>query len=103
MKKKLVVLIILGVAQFLTPATHVVTTVKDSGPGSFRQAILDANADDDLPRKIIFAIESSVNVCSIAPETRLPRLEVSLLFDQEEPAWYSSGTENILILFVESL
>jgi hypothetical protein len=52
-------------------ATFTVTTTDDSGPGTLRQAILDANVDSD-PDVIAFAIGSGAQ--TIAPTTALPEI-----------------------------
>ena len=62
-----------------TAAEFVVTTTADSGAGSLRQAILDANA---LPGHdgIIFNIPGS-GVHSIKPETELPEITDTVTID----------------------
>ena len=54
-------------------ATFVVTTTSDAGPGSLRQAILDANADPASADRITFAIPGD-GVRAILPATALPAI-----------------------------
>ena len=60
-------------------ATFTVTTTADSGPGSFRQAILDANAAGDLDT-IQFSIPGT-GPFSIAPTSPLPPLLSPVVID----------------------
>jgi len=57
---------------FLGAATFTVNTTSDSGPGSLRQAILDANASPG-PDTIAFSVGGG-GVATIAPATALPAL-----------------------------
>src|SRR4051794_32915208 len=57
----------------LVLSTFTVTNTVDSGPGSLRQAILDANASDVAADLISFAIPGD-GVHTIAPLTVLPDL-----------------------------
>lgn len=68
-------------------ATHIVTNTHDSGSGSFRQAILDANADMSPPRIINFAINSGLQV--IQPRSALLALTASHIFidGSSQPGW----------------
>lgn len=66
-------------APALHAATHVVTTTADTGPGSLRQAILDAGTDSAADT-IAFAIPGS-GPFRIAPATRLPNLRGTLTID----------------------
>jgi uncharacterized repeat protein (TIGR03803 family) len=68
-------------AQSAHGSTNTVTSTADSGPGSLRQAILDANADvSSNPVVICFNI-SGVGVQSIAPLTPLPAITRSVTID----------------------
>lgn len=58
-----------GVA--VTVTTFVVTNTNDSGPGSLRQAILDANASPD-PNDIVFQIAPLGSTARILPNSPLP-------------------------------
>jgi len=70
----------------LAAATFTVTNTNDSGPGSLRQAILDANANVGLDT-IAFDIPSSdpgcvaSGVCTIAPASTLPQISDSVVLD----------------------
>jgi hypothetical protein len=68
----------LGTASVVSAATFTVTTTDDSGPGSLRQAILDANADTD-PDTIAFAIDSGQQ--TIGPTTPLPDVASPVTID----------------------
>ncbi len=61
-------------------ATFVVTTTADAGPGSLRQAILDANAAVLPPHNINFAIPGA-GVQTIAPLSILPNINVPTIID----------------------
>ncbi len=73
----IIVILSLGLALLPAPgaraATFTVTNRNDSGAGSLRQAILDANATVG-PDRIEFAIVGCGAVCTIIPATALPIL-----------------------------
>jgi parallel beta-helix repeat protein len=79
-----------------------VTSVADSGPGSLRQAIIDANAacssdDGKLPCSIRFEIPSPVPAegwFTIAPRTPLPRITVTDLLVDGEAQTVFTGNSN---------
>ncbi|MBO0698167.1 MAG: hypothetical protein J2P46_07220, partial [Zavarzinella sp.] len=62
-----------------TPATFMVTTTADAGPGSLRQAILDANADPDQD-DIAFNIPGT-GVQTIAVASALPAIAQPVVID----------------------
>jgi hypothetical protein len=70
----------------LAAATFTVTNTNDSGAGSLRQAILDANANPGLDT-IAFDIPSSdggcapSGVCTIVPATQLPTVSDPVIID----------------------
>jgi hypothetical protein len=74
----------------------VVTTTADSGPGSLRQAILDANAFIGPANTIDFAIPGS-GVQTIAPLSPLPAISSQVLIDGESQPGYN-GTPLIAII-----
>src|SRR5262249_34568542 len=57
-------------------ATFTVTNTDDSGPGSLRQAITDANGAGAGPHEIHFNI-SGAGVHTITPATGLPTITIS--------------------------
>ncbi len=67
------------VPQALLAATFAVTTAADSGPGSLRQAILDANASPG-PDNVVFAIPGG-GIVTISPLTALPVLADAAVID----------------------
>jgi len=67
----LVVLIAVSSARLSAAATYTVMNTNDSGPGSLRQAILDANANSGVDT-IAFAIGSGLQ--TIAPVSPLPTI-----------------------------
>jgi hypothetical protein len=74
------------VAAAIHAATFTVTNTSDSGAGSLRQAILDANGGGG-PHTIAFAIPGSDagcdggGVCTIHPASQLPALDVTTTVD----------------------
>jgi FG-GAP-like repeat len=68
----------------------VVTTTADSGPGSLRQAILDANAFIGPANTIDFAIPG-FGVQTIAPLSSLPAISSQVLIDGESQPGYSGS------------
>src|SRR3954470_1837899 len=67
-------------------STYPVTTTADTGPGSLRQAILDANANPG-PDDITFAIGSGP--VSIAPASALPDITDPLKIDGSTQPGYA--------------
>jgi hypothetical protein len=61
-------------------AAFTVTTINDSGPGSFRQAILDANASLGGTETISFNIPGP-GVHTITPNTALPTIIHRVVID----------------------
>jgi len=61
-------------------STHVVTTTADSGFGSLRQAILDANTSPGVADTITFNISGS-GVQTIVPLSPLPKIMDVLVLD----------------------
>lgn len=94
--KKIFFLLGLISSNFLFGDQHVVTNTNDSGDGSLRQAIIDANADETAPRIINFAIGSGVK--TIRPATVLPALAASdiTIDGTTQPGW-SSGNPVIVL------
>jgi hypothetical protein len=69
-------IVVLGVASFAAAATFTVTNTADSGAGSLRQAITDANSAGAGPHTIAFDIPGS-GVQTISPSTGLPAISIS--------------------------
>jgi hypothetical protein len=84
----------------LSGATYTVTTTADSGPGSLRQAILDANANPGTDA-IAFDIPGT-GVQTIAPLTALPDISEAVTIDGYTQPGSSPNTlsvgENAVIL-----
>src|SRR5262245_53559658 len=76
-------------------ATFTVANTLDSGPGSFRQAILDANASAATPHTIRFAIPGTAPF-TIAPQTPLPALVRPTAVDGTSQAGFA-GTPLIVV------
>ena len=79
----------------ITDGVLVVDTTADSGPGSLRQAILDANAEPGLTVTIDFAIPGA-GVQTIDPVTPLPPITGSVLIDGSSQPGYA-GTPLIAL------
>jgi hypothetical protein len=75
---------VLSAALPLSAATFEVTNTNDSGPGSLRQAILDANANAG-PDTIVFDVPQAAcnasGVCEIHPLTNLPEITDQVTID----------------------
>ena len=69
-------------------ATYVVTNTNDSGPGSLRQAMLDANANTGLD-SITFNIGSGLK--TIAPTSQLPHITDPVVIDGTTQPGFASN------------
>src|SRR5262245_50595631 len=67
------------------PATYTVLNTSDSGPGSLRQAILDANADTDPTSTIRFNIGGGA--VTIMPSALPTTTHSTLLDGWTQPGW----------------
>lgn len=96
MLKKVVCVVALFHYSYTYTGVHLVTNTNDSGPGSLRQAIIDANADGTTPRVINFSI--GVGVQTIQPLTALPALTASniLIDGSSQPGW-AAGSPVIIL------
>ena len=70
-------------------STFTVINIEDSGAGSFRQAILDANASSGQD-SIVFAIPGT-GVHSIRPTSQFPDVTDSAIIDGTTQQGYSAG------------
>ena len=69
------------------PANPVVTNTNDSGPGSLREAILDANSDS-RPSTITFNISGPLTIAPLSP---LPAITAPAVIDgTSQPGWSGS-------------
>src|SRR5581483_8589015 len=94
--KKMFLLGILLINSTLYADVHTVTNTHNSGAGSLRQAILDANNDTTIPRIIYCAIGSGIQ--TIQPQTPLPAITgpYTILDGTSQPGW-SGGNPQIVI------
>ena len=94
----LFVLIALCSVGQLTADTFTVTNTDDSGNGSLRKAITDANAhaniDADTPDLIAFDIPGG-GVCTIAPTSALPAITDPVVIDGYTQSGASANTLNV--------
>lgn len=79
------------------PASFVVNTTADSGPGSLRQAILDADALAPVGGTIDFDIPGG-GIHTIVPLSPLPAISGSLLID----GWSQRGYSGIPLIQLEA-
>jgi hypothetical protein len=82
----LLILVAGSLSRFSTAATFTVTNTNDSGPGSLRQAILDANANAGLDT-VVFAIGSGPQ--TIAPLSALPTISDPVVIDGRTQPGYA--------------
>lgn len=91
-------MLLLSGAPALAAATFTVTSTGDSGPGSLRQAILDANADTSAsyydPHTIAFNI-AGTGVHSIKPTSPLPTITNALTIDGYTQPGASQNTADL--------
>jgi IPT/TIG domain len=97
-------------ASISTAATFTVTNTTDSGPGSLRQAILDANALAGLDT-IAFAVTGtgcagSPAVCTITPATNLPEITSPVFIDGytqpgSSPNTLAIGDDAVLLIEID--
>lgn len=90
---------LLAAASTAIPATFLVTTTEDAGPGSLRQALIEANSHAG-PDTILFNIPKSGNLFNgsawfIEPATDLPELiDDSTMIDGTSQTAYSGDTNS---------
>jgi hypothetical protein len=87
---------LVGAAVASRAATFTVINTNDSGAGSLRQAIQDANATASPPHTINFNIPG-VGVHTIAPTAALPSVSVAVVIDGTTQAGYAVGSPVIEI------
>jgi hypothetical protein len=91
------VLLALG-SSWINAATFSVTTAADSGPGSFRQAIIDANAHPNTPidqRDVIAFAIPGAGVQTIFPSTSLPVVTDPVIIDGYTQPGASANTNGV--------
>lgn len=96
--------LVLGIALFTTTthaATFVVDSISDNGSGTFRQAILDANANPG-PDTISFNLPVG-QVSTIVPDTSLPALTEAVTIDGytqpgANPNTLGNGNDAVLLI-----
>lgn len=86
-------------------ATYIVTTTNDSGAGSLRQAILDANATDGVDDVIEFDIPAA-GVQTITPLTSLPSITDPVILDGytqtgASPNTLAIGSDAVLLIEID--
>ena len=88
---------ILAPLHLVHAATFTVINTSDSGAGSLRQAILDANASGAPPHTIVFNITTSdpgfdLSVFTIKPLSPLPELRGGITVDGASQTLFSGDT-----------
>ncbi|HWV65104.1 right-handed parallel beta-helix repeat-containing protein, partial [Chitinophaga sp.] len=74
-----------------------VTNTNDAGPGSFRQAILDANAAGAGPHEIVFNVHGQITLASSMPTITVKKLTID---GQNRITLYSTGANSVINPFV---
>jgi hypothetical protein len=88
----------------MSAATVVVTNTNDSGPGSLRQAILDANAGNTIPGPPVITFNiPGTGVQTIAVQSALPTLSSNITIDGytqpgAKPNSLALGTNAVLLI-----
>lgn len=83
-----------------TSAAFTVTTTTDSGPGSLRQAIANADAASATPRRVVFHIPTADpgfngTVFTIAPTSALPALTHDISIDGATQTAFTGNTNTV--------
>ena len=81
------VVVCIGIARLLCGATIQVTNTADSGPGSFRQAIVTANSNS-VPSTIVFQISGTAPF-TITPLSALPAITDPVVIDATTQSGYA--------------
>jgi hypothetical protein len=92
------VIVIAAAASPLTATTFTVTTSADSGAGSLRQAIVDANGAagvDDIEFSIPAGQCSAAGVCTITLATSLPTVTEGVMLDGTTQPQYGTAPDNV--------
>lgn len=74
-----------------------VTNTNDAGAGSFRQAILDANAAGAGPHEIVFNVHGQITLASSMPTITAKKLTID---GQNRITLYATGTNSVINPFV---
>src|SRR5881397_223402 len=93
----LITLILIASGASARADTFNVTNTNDSGPGSLRQAILDANASAAIPHTILFNIPTADpgfagGVFTIQPVSQLPEIKRSTTIDGASQTAFTGDT-----------
>src|SRR4051794_14263587 len=96
-KRLLLALFGMMVTVAATANTFPVTNTNDAGPGSFRQAILDANAAGAGPHDIVFNVHGQITLAASMPTITAKKLTID---GQNKIVLYSTGTNSVINPFV---
>ena len=92
-------LFLLGITMTATAMadTFPVTNTNDAGPGSFRQAILDANAAGAGPHSIVFNVHGQITLASTMPTITAKRLTID---GENKIRLFATGTNSTVNPFM---
>lgn len=96
-KRLLLALIGMTMTVAATANTFPVTNTNDAGPGSLRQAILDANAAGAGPHNIVFNVHGQITLATSLPTITAKKLTID---GQNMITLYSTGTNSVINPFV---
>ena len=76
----------------IAPATFLVTSIADSGPGTLRQAIVDANATTNIAVPDVINFNLGTGPFKIQPLTQLPDITEAVIIDGYSQAGATANT-----------
>jgi hypothetical protein len=91
----IVAILLLLAPQYLFATTFTVSSTADSGPGTLRQAIINANADVNTPHTINFSIAAGSTITLAA--TALPNITRTMVIDATTTTGWTNNAIGVTI------